>query len=598
MPHKVRRVPYAPSASRKRAFEGSLALPEGDWVVWWYSTMRRNAMDNTVPLIKVIFRHIQGEQLLDEFVTRRIALSRLCFYQPGYILVDNVLSERLATDSEWFDVDFRRSEWKQPKLTELGLTSPDSTYLLPEKCSQEQAFIINIGNGRKLILNCVEFLVRGYSRRSEIPRILATYSWNEAEARLFAKRTPDDELVPYKKTFAGNEKWIVYPHPDMVEDDYVLLAHIANDKMYAGNAAKTIYSQIPQERYKKGEEIPIIVIPWFNSQTKLKCRGFWSADKMTYYCTELVGFQLPAGITVDARREHSTRTPTPEDRIEKERLIALPDDPLTIALTDVSQPWSQFPAEEIEDDSFEVIGNRVVEVTRIPKLTGQQKTLHKDGPQVEDYSTGDAAAQRNSTTGKAVLATREFGVNSSGILYEMWNSFQRLKEAKQIHNLWWFIPPSETNTNSDFQCVALADSFESPEATNWLRLKSGGQRGLLLMLIKVQNKRCMIVEIQRNEWINKNGMFKEDSFSGLVCEVSGTSEAAHIVKELNQWLPSRKGVFKGFKSSLSNKIEIFEHRPTGDPKGWCDATAVLALSKLGIKVQRPKFPEANESEQD
>lgn len=550
-------------------------------------------MDNTVPLINVVFRHIQGDQMLDEFVTRRIALSRLCFYQPGYILVDNVLSERLATDCEWFDVNFRPvgSNWRQPLITELRLSSPDSPYLLPNKCDQERAFIIDIGKGRKLIINCIEFLVRGYSRRSEIPRILATYEWHDAEARLFAQKTPPEELIPANKTPTKNEKWIVYPHPDMVEDDYVLLAHIANDEMCAGNAAKTIFSQIPQERFQKGEELPIIATPWFRSKTKLKCRGFWSADRMTFYCIELIGIQEPSGIPIEVRDQHSTRTPTPEDRIEKERLIALRDDPMTIALTDVSQPWSQYPVEEIDDSSFEVLKRRVVEKIKVPKLTGQQKTLRKGGSEVENHGTGDAAAQRNSNTGKAVLATREYGVNSSGMLYEMWNSFQRLKAAKQIHNLWWFIPPSETDTNSDFRCLALVDNFENPEAKKWLSLKNGGQRGLLIMLVKVQNKRCMIIEIQRNEWINKHGIFKEDSFSGLACEVSGTAEAAHIVKELNQWLPPRKGVFKGFNSALPNKMDIFEHRPTGDPRGWCDATAVLALSKLGIKVQRPQIPE-------
>lgn len=596
---KVQRVPYVPSASRQRTYECSLSLPPGDWVVWWYSSLKRNGLDHTVPLVNVVFRRLKGDKLTGTFVKRRIALSRLCFYQPGYILVDNVLSERLATDAEWFDVNFKRADnnWSFVQIPELGLSSPDSTFLLPKYCNNEWALAFNLGNNRKLILNCVEFLVRGYSRRSEIPRILATYEWPEVEGRLFSKRTPDNEKIPNWKTPTGTEKWIVYPHHDMVKDDDVLLAHIANDTTYAANAAKSIFSQLDPHRFRNGEELPITAAPWFNSETKLKCRGFWSEDKKNFYCTELVGLKEPAGIPIEARRDHSTRIPTPEDRIERERLIALRDDPMTIVLTDLNQPRSQYPREEIEDGSFDLIKTRVVNRVKLPKLIGLQKTIHKDEHEIEDFSTGDAAGQRNNTTGKAVLVDREFGVNSSGMLYEMWKSFQRLKDAQQIDHLWWFVPPSQKNSNSDFQCVAFEDNLKNPQATKWLKLKKGGQRGLLLILIKVQSEFILVVEIQRDEWIDKHGTYKEDSFSGLACKVSNSAEATHIVKELNDYLPGNKGVFLKFRSSLPNKIEIYQHRSTGNPDGWCDATAVLALSKMEVNVRRPHARETEKPEQ-
>lgn len=598
MLQQVERVSYEPSASRKNTYECSLSLPPGDWVVWWYSSLKRNGLDHTVPLVNVVFRRLKGDKLTGAFVKRRIALSRLCFYQPGHILVNNALSERLSTDVEWFDVNFRiaGNNWSHVPIPELGLSSAKSPFLLPKYCSDERALVFNIGNGKKLVLNCVEFLVRGYSRRSEIPRILATYEWPEAHSRLFAQATPAEEKIPRGKTLTGKEKWTVYPHRDMVEDDYVLLAHIANDTTYAANAAKTVYSQLDPARFRNGEELPITVRPWFNSESKLKCRGFWSADKTTFYCTELVGLKEPAGIPIEARRDESTRTETPEDRIEKERLLALRKDPMTIVLTDLNQPRSQIPSQEVEDSSFEVIKARVVNRVSLPKFTREQKTIRKDGDDIEDYSTGDAAGQKNNTTGKVVLANREIGINSSGMLYEMWNSFQRLKVAQQIDNLWWFSPPDQKDSNSNFKCIAFEDNLKDPKVTKWLRLKKGGQRGLLLILVKVQNKFIMIVEIQRNEWINRHGIYKEESFSGLVCTVANSGEATHIVKELHDYLPRNKGVFQKFKSSLPIKIDTFEHHQTGNPNGWCDTTAVLALSKMDVKVNRPQLLDGEETE--
>lgn len=600
MPQKVQRVRYEPSDSRKNTYECSLSLPEGDWVVWWYSRLKRNGLDHTVPLVMVILRRLDGDLLQDDFVTRKIALSRLCFYQPGYILVDNIVCERLATDAKWFDVSFRiaGNKWNYKKITELGLTSADSHFLLPKGCEDEWAFEFSTEDGKKLVLNCIEFLVRGYSRRSEIPRILATYEWHEAHSRLFAQATPEHEQSPRGIAATGKEKWIVYPHRDMVKDDDVLLAHIANDKTYAANAAKSVFSQLDPARFRKGDELPITVRPWFNSDTQLKCRGFWSADQKRFYCTELIGIKEPTGIPIEVRRDHSTRTPTPEDQIERDRQFALRNDPMTIALTDLNQPRSQYPRQEIDDGAFEVIKTRVVNRVKVPKLTGQPKTIPKDGPEIEDFGTGDPAGQRSETTGKAVLVNREFGINSQGMLYEMWKSFQRLKEMQEINNLGWFTPPKKIDTTSDFQCIAFSDDLTNATVTKWLSLKKGGKRGLLLIFIRAQGKLYMVVEIQRDEWIDKNGAYKEDSFSGLVCNIADPNEASIIFNELNKYLPVNKGVFKGFKSSLPNEIRTFEHRSTGDPNGWCDATAVLALSKMGVKVRRPQMPGAEEPELD
>lgn len=592
------RIRYQPSEARKRTSACSLSLPEGDWVVWWYSRLQRNGMDHTVPLALVIFRRLDGDRLTSDFVTRRIALSRLCFYQPGYILVDNEVAERIELETKWIDVNFKwdGDHWKFREIPTLGLTLPNSPYLLPISCIVDWAMVFKTGEGKNLILNCIEFLVRGFSRRSEIPRILATYDWHEVEDRLFAKNTPNEEKIPYGKKVTGSDKWIVYPDSDMVKDDDLLLAHIANDKTYAAHAAREVFSQLNNAEFRSGKAQPILVKPWFIGETKLKCRGF-EVDN-NFYCTELIGIQEPSGIAIEARRDHLSRTPTPEERLEQERLILLRSDPMTLALTDLNQPRSLHPREEVEDSSFEVIKNRVVNRVKVPKLSGRRRTLRDHGPEVEDYSTGDPAGQRNDTTAKVVLATREFGINSQGVLHEIWKSFQRLKSSQQIQNLWWFEPPDKKHSGSDFKCIEFRIDLTDKARSSWLTLKNGGTRGLQLILVRVNNIFYLVVEIERNSWITKNGDYTEDSFSGLICEVADSKEAAMIVAGLDEHLPGHKGVFKKLKIEFPNQAEIFEHRPTGNPDGWFDATAVLALAKMGVKISRPTGSDPLEPELD
>ncbi|RUF61056.1 hypothetical protein [Pseudomonas aeruginosa] len=541
-------------------------------------------MDHSVPLVYVFFRRLNGNQLTNDFVRRRIALSRLCFYQPGYILADNAIAGRVATEAKWFDVNFRiaGNNWKLKQASELKLCHSDSPFPLPKYCEKDWLIEFDIAGG-KLLLNCVEFLVRAYSRRSEIPRILTTYHWGEAKSRLLAQDTPESELIPRGKAFTGDEKWIVYPHKNMVKDDDIFLAHIANDKTYAVQAASQIFAQLDTDDFKSSKALPIQVRPWFNSETQLKCRGFWFDNGKSFYCTELIGLQEPAGIPVEARRDSVSSTPTPADIIERERLHLLRKDPITLALTDVKQPRSDYSREEVEDSNFEVKHTRKVERVKVPKLTSRQRTIHDTGLEIENFSTGDPGGQRNATTGKVVLATREFGVNSEGILYEMWKSFERLKVAQKIQNLWWFTPPDKRCSESAFQCIQFTEDLSNIKRSKWLRLKRGGTRGLLLMIIRAGKKFYLVVEIERDNWIDKNGDFKEDSYSGLICEVANSEEVAMIFTQLDVALPSEKGIFKNIKIKFPAKNATFEHRQTGNPNGWFDATAALALRKMGLK---------------
>ncbi|WP_416310848.1 hypothetical protein [Pseudomonas sp. W03] len=587
MPHVLKRVKYYPSPSRSRTYELDLELPPGDWLVWWYSSLVRNTSDNTVPLVNVIFRRLDGDTLTDTFDKREIALSRLCFYQPGLILVDNKVAERVVYETAWFDVSFsfEGSHWSFRTAKDLGLCQENSPYPLPPKCHGDWAIEFSMGK-KRLQLNCIELLVRGYSRGSEIPRILTTYGWSEAKARLFSKDTPPDELIPKKKPLTGNEKWIVYPHKDMKKDDDLLLAHLANDEPYGATSARLLHAQLNNDKFKSGYSQQLQVRPWFNSATKLRCRGFWNSDGKSFLCTELVGMQMPSGLPIEVRRDKAEQVEgATEDLLAGEGSRLTPDELDSLALTDRSQPRSSYPREEIEDDSFEVLGDRCVERVKVAKPYERRKSTPKDEVPPEKYSTGDPQGQRDQTTGKVVMATRELGVNSQGVLQEMWKSFKRLQEAKQIETVGWFLPPEHIRRTDPPTCVLFSDEGRTSDQTKWLSLKDGSARGMLALIVIVAGDKYLVVEIQRDQQQRK-GRLVEESFCGFICPIADSNEAGETIAFLDAELPRCEGKSSRLENILPPDIRTFEHRPSSDKEAWYDATAVLALQKVGVKVKR------------
>ncbi|HCF7758981.1 hypothetical protein ABZQ24_00560 [Pseudomonas aeruginosa] len=592
MPQVIKRVRYVPSPSRRRTHELGLNLPPGDWLVWWYSSLFHNVNDATVPLVKVYFRRLDGETLTNDWQTRLLALSRLCFYQPGLILVDNKVVAKVASEAVWFDVSFvfQGNHWSFHTAAQLGLCQANSPYSLPPGCLTDWSIVFAMGE-KRLQMNCVEFLVRGYSRGSEIPRILTTYNWGEATARLFSKETPLSEQIPKKQPLTGKEKWIVYPQKGMKREDDTLLAHLANDEPYGATSARNLFAELNNNEFASGNSHSLQVRPWFNGATKLKCRGFWSDDGKTFLCTELVGMKMPSGFPIEARRDKAEQADgAPNDLPAGDGSRLAKGDLDSIPTTDRSQPRSSYPREDVEDDEFEVIDDRVVDRVQIKKPYERRKKHLKEEAPPEKYSTGDPQGQRDPTTGKVVKTTRELSVNSEGVPLEMWRSFQRLKETKQIDNVGWFVPPSSMRPTDPPSYILFSEEGRMADETKWLTLRDGNLRGMLALIVTIGKKKFLVVEIQRN-LVRKKGHLVEESLCGFICPVADSGAVQRILTILNAEVPRQEGKFKQIKKLIPSS-DYFEHQPSGVEGSWFDSTAVLALGKMGVKVKRPPRPAA------
>ncbi len=351
---RITREKINPPSARRNVWENDQSLPMGIWVIWWYGRLVKNFAAETVPLVEVTLQKLDGDRVTGEFETTKIAVSRLLFYPRGLILEDRRPVARIAVQSHWFNVEFSYSGWDFVRASDLGFCSSDSKFRLPEICSGDWSLAFKQAKGT-VLLNCLDYLTRGYAHRSEIPRILTTYSWEPAKRRLLAKPTPSDEK-------GLSDRLIVYPHPDMVSADETFLAYLANDS-HTIKAAQSIFADADTQAFKNGHPHTLQVMPWFKGKTRLQCRGIWLNKGEDFLCTELLAFDAPQGKLIDCRISRRAKTEAAVDDWvrSKETQRKLSEDDMSFCMTDLHQPRSPYPRHDIEagDLSAGVDANKI-----------------------------------------------------------------------------------------------------------------------------------------------------------------------------------------------------------------------------------------------
>lgn len=591
VPHQIQREKLALSRSRRRSKELDLKLPPGEWIVWWYSKIVRNLADNTVPLVKVVFRALDGNNLTGEIEIRDIALSRLRLYQMGVILQDGYPVAKVGMTTEYFDVDFSNG-WKWNRVSRHQLCAPSSPYLLPKDCDDDWLLRFTLPDRKSLIVNCIDFLVSGYSLGSELPRILTTYEWPEVMSRLLAQSTPLEERnLP--------DQLVVYPHRDMLQKDRAILALLANGDGCATRAAKHLFSQVSPKSFKSGQPHSLQVRPWFLGATTLKCRGFWTQGKTHFICTALVGTREPPGLKIDIRRVANARDENaPGDLatpLEKGRRLAESD--LDIVMTDSHQPISDYIHEDIEAEEFEFITTRESTRTKVEKPFGQVRFVPKDMDLPEKYGTGDSQGQGDAATGKMTTSAITIDIEAQGALIEMWKAFSRMALGGKIKGLSWYVS-DHAHTEGPPKCIAFSDRLElgpswehrDPQAraeeferqNKWITIKEDVRRGMMYLLVTEGTDLYLVAEIQRHRWIGKDSKPKEQSFCGLICHIHDhdTARIKQICGHIDQALPEHNGVFKNMSWPFDYQCYIFPHHWGSDPNALLDKAAANALNGI------------------
>lgn len=590
---RIKREKLRFSNHHTHLYEDDNAFPMGSWVVWWYGRLQKNAAAQTVPLVLVTLQQIDGDVLTGHFKVCKIAVSRLAFYPCGLILEDRRPVAKISYETLWFDVEYGYGGWNFFQASSLGLCASTSQYPLPSDCAGDWSLAFNQRKGRVLV-NCVDFLVRGYAHRSEIPRILTTYRWGPAKSRLFAKSTPDHEKgLP--------DRLIVYPHPRMVDADETLLAYLANDP-HSIRAASSIFSDADTQSYRNGIPHTPQVKPWFKGKTRIECRGFWTNKGEDFLCVEMRDFKPPEGKLVESFRPRpAQREGAPDDRIRRPELQRkLTENDIDVSATDVHEPRSEFPVYDIpvETRSSANDPNKIRRYIDDPYHRSRVVPLDKAPP--DKHSTGDNAGQSDPDTGKitvtACVGEAEFG----GALLEMWKSFTRLKAAGQLQNVYWYKPHNVFVTGPPEYIEFSEQIFtgqQDPEGklTKWLNHRQDRRRAMMAFYLQAKDKNYLVIEPERTRYQSKDGTQKETTSSGLICEVSGPRELKLVHSFIDHELPKHAGVFGNlFKKTawpLEGKFAVYRHRLHSDEEAWLDQAAANALKRMGVKIKLPKKPE-------
>jgi hypothetical protein len=561
----------------------------GRLIVWWYGGITKNQRDQTVPLVAVFFRWIIKSGQPGAFLRKDVALTHLGLLRVGDVVENGVCTARAVRAVETFDVDFTEGAW--------GIVSAGEAWraMQPNPIDQDdyelqyrrdKSWLIDfpLGDGKNLLVPCLEYFMRCYGHSVEVKRVLATYLWPDVKRRFY---------IPLEKP-ADPLSWPVRLTRRMRNGDVVLLAHLLYDE-YARSQARQINGQLmvdyqnPPLPGEKRSYVFVKVHPWFQGAAQLKVNGLWINGGKTFLALNILGSSDPQGVPIQRDRENSNLvdTPAPEGDQGKawagapRRTIKSP--PEIIDLTDADAPDHEASIIDIEEDEFVVLGTprTVIDVRRAQAKSSSGKP--GDGGNPDTFSTGEAYGSGKCVGYASVHAPQV--LESHGVLRDMWNAMLYVKSAHPdlIQKVEWFTFDRGFCEEAEPQLVSLApQENDKPVDGNWFyfNVKEEIPRGVMVARLSIGQKHVYILEIQRR---SRAGGNDEESFKGFVFALEDDGRFDSCLRSLLSSVRSVKGIVKKLEGRCPGDSGAFKHVSSHHEKVPCEAAVWNALGKVGIK---------------
>lgn len=491
------------------------------------------------------------------------------------------------------DVNFTQGMWKfvsPAQAAKAGIENPINQNEYSLYFANDKNWLIDfpLANGKNLLIPCTEFFVRYYGRSEEVPRVLATYGWEEVNKRFYA---------PFDQPVTPNT-WPIKLKSRMYNSDIVFLAHMKYDSCTAF-ASKNINSQIEISFLNKEPFAFFQAGPWFNGKAQVLVSGLWINKGKTFLALRILGGSDPQEASIQRDRENSNKTDVPSDAAlgnatdgRPSRLIKKSSE--IVDLTDEAEPNHGAASVEIEESDFVVLGEpRVVIDVRRNKFTNRP-AKPKDIGDLKEFSSGEPHGEGKGVGFASIHAPAI--MESEGMLRDMWKALHYVKQKQPdlITSIEWFTFEAGFGSSDEPKLIGLQPFIEDEEVAtnirNWLYLNIAEKtpRGILIARIISACNMIYFAEIQRRPRIKKddegNEVESEESFKGLVFVLENQS---HFESWLGKFLSDvrhSRGIVQKLLGGCPGKAVSFKHSTAKSDEVPCGAAVMNALNKIGIEI--------------
>lgn len=573
-----------------------LESEKGDLVVWWYGGIAKNSQAKTVPRVAVFFRKLNEDGVPSVFIRKEVALTHLGLLRIGTIWRNGTCEAEAIFQTEKLNISFTEGDWNFVSPYNCAQNREDNPVNpkdYPLNFSRDRNWLINLPlpDGKNLLIPCLEFYVRCYGRSEEVPRILATYHWEEVRRRFCQ---PFDQ--PIEPGY-----WPVKLGDRLRNGDVVFVAHTLYDP-YAQLAAKRVYSQL-EAAFGNNEPYAFVqVAPWFQGRADLKVSGLWINGGKTFLALRVQGCSDPQDDPIQRDRENPNKVEMAADSENANKawdgaaVRVLKKLPEIIDLTDAQEPDHGAVRIEIEEDEFEVLGPQrsVIDVWR--KKAKSSAGRPGDGGDAVSFSTGEAYGSGKGVGHASIHAPPT--MESCGALRDVWNALLYIKENRpdKVNTVEWFTFEHGFESSHEPRLIALqpfsADSEDkiATSIRNWpyYDVNEKQPRGILVARAMVGGSLVYFFEIQRRPRKKKeeDGTVKdsEESYKGLVFTLETQQEFKPWLKYLLSDVRYASGVVHRLVKKCPGKAHAFMHKASADEQVPCESAVVNAFYKVGVEI--------------
>jgi hypothetical protein len=460
-----------------------------------------------------------------------------------------------------------------------------------EREERSRLLELSLLDGRKMIVPCMEFLLRGYGVSGLIPRALTSMGWDEALRMFLTNTTPE--------TNAKGE-WVIRLAERMQNGDATFLAHIQHVAS-SREAVQGIVQQCTQlNRNRKW--IHLQVAPWFSTSLQVSAKGIWVRPG-TFLALrfELNAHPEASGTAIDlvkTREEELWRSEREDgDNVAREGnplLTLSPESKMVVrALDDFDNTGIAPPESKGDPEPRLILGPR-------RKVTVRFET--KPRFVIPPQSEGAPAVKVDATNADAIAEAHRMVV-AHGTVLEMWKELRRLhaEHPDTIRTVEWLhvkhgFVSTETPELVALQPFANAEPA-TPEARKFVTrdIKNQAPRGVLVVRFCVRMlesndwKVFYLLEIERRrESVKKRGTIvhtEEKGCRGLVATLAPQTQFREWLLKTLSSIRHVVGRVDDLKSMHPDELVTLKHRPSKKPPNRPLRTAaVLVFTKARVTL--------------